>query len=148
MGNYNGTNGKKTLRITTSIKNFMKFLTVYTVTQHLAGCNALIWLRKQLPGRWRTDHVAISVYYAVHYSNLTRAPPLGVWQHVGPLLFKINFFKILHARIFKAKVSLGSMQEYCNTTILLILYTGYWVSQVCITDLMHTRSPVQTQILE
>ena len=40
------------------------------------------------------------------------------------------------------KVSLGSMLQLCNVAVLPIVYTECWVSQVCITDLIHTHNSI------
>ena len=60
----------------------------------------------------------------------------------------MDFFLLLRAWILEVKVSLGSMLQLCNDTVLPMVCTERWVSQVCITDLIHTQTPFQTQILE
>ena len=62
----------------------------------------------------------------------------------GLALFRMNFLSSLQARIIKVKGIRGSMRHLLIVLVLTTSCADFWMSQVCITDLMHTQTLVQT----
>ena len=53
------------------------------------------------------------------------------------MLFDMDCLEYLHAWILDVKGSLGSIRELCISIVLMVMCTGYWVSQVRITELIN-----------
>ena len=50
---------------------------------------------------------------------------------------RINFFDFWCGWIFKVEVCLGSRLLFYTSTVLTMVCTDYWMSQVRITDIIH-----------
>ena len=94
------------------------------------------------------DHKYANTWYFAHeyYRYDTRHAALSQYWLADCCQNGLFFF--LRAWIFEVKLSLGSMLQLCNDTVLPMVCTERWVSQICITDLIYMQTPFQTQILE